>query len=892
MKWFERMLWKLRYGLGASPSRRDFEQEIEAHIDTLAQRFREDGMNQVEALQHARRQFGNLTTLKETRHEMQTSVWLETLGQDLRYGVRVLAKNRAFAVVAILTLALGIGANTAIFSIVNAAILRPLPYPSPERLTILWGNVKRVRVERRGASYPDYRDWREQSRSFEAIAAFDDGPFTLKMAGTPERIAGEYVAQPYFSLLGIHAALGRTFSSEEDRVPQRNAVAVLSDGLWQRRFGADPGIVGKQIQLNDRSYTVIGVAPPGFQGLSDIAEIWVPFVMMASAEDLNSRGARGFRVLARLRPGVRLEQGQAEMDAISNRLARTYPETNEARGVEISPLETELLGDIRKPLLVLLAAVGFVLLIACTNVANLLLARSETRRHEVALRVALGASRGRLVRQLLAESAVLTAFGCIAGILAAHYAIRALMIASPMRFPSFVQPGIDVSVALFAILICGGVALALSLAPATQIGSTGFEEALRQNGGRSTAGRQGSRLRDVLVVAEISISLLLLIGAGLAIRSLQHLAIVNTGYDPSHVLTFRVSLPQLQPTSAAAAGQSDAKVVVAANDILGRITGLAAIESAAVATDAPLSDFGGAVFYSAEGQPPMNAQNMPRAYFHRVSGGFFRTLHTRFIFGRAFTSEEIHNDADVAIVTEDMVKRFWPGQNPVGKRIKVGGLSSTRPWLTIVGVVEPLKYRGLPSNPTADPDLFQVFNERSPVFSVLARTSQTPSAMLSTIRTALIQAEPSILIYNGSTLEDLIDHETSRPRFLGWLMGIFAAMALVLAAIGIYGVISYGVSRRTREIGLRLALGSSRRDVLRAVLGRSIALLACGVLLGAAAGVALTRSITTLVYNVSATDPLTFTAAAALLVLVGIMACLVPAARASRIDPAVALREE
>ena len=892
MNWLRRIHWKLRYALTARHTRQEFDREADDHIAMLADRFRTQGMSEEEARQAARRQFGNLTTLKDDRHDMQTSVYLETLWQDLRYGARMLVKNKAFAAVAVLTLALGIGANTAIFSIVNAAVLRPLPFLRPERLVVLWGNVKRVRVERRGTSYPDYRDWRDQSRSFEAMAAFDDGPFTLRGAETPERIAGEYVSQEYFALLGIRAALGRTFTSEEDRVPLRDAVAVLSDGAWKRRFGGDPGIVGRQIQLDSRTYTVIGVAPAGFVGLSDEADVWVPFAMYGSAEQLNSRGTRGFRVLARLRPGVPLAQAQAEMDAISSRLAQAYPGTNEARGVEVSPLEREALGDMRKPLLVLLAAVGFVLLIACTNVANLLLARSEARRHELAMRMALGAGRRRLIRQLLVESVVLVAFGCMAGVSSAHYAIRALMAASPVRFPTFVHPTIDGAVALFTVLICCGVAVALSLAPAAQIGAARFDEALRQSRGRSTAGRRGSRLQDTLAVAEISLSLLLLIGAGLAIRSLQRLASIKPGYDASHVVSIRVSLPQLERSSAVASGHTDAKAVAAANDILSRIAGLPSVDSAATATDAPLVTWSNAVFYTAEGQPAMNAQTMPRAYFHRVSSGFFQTLHTPIRFGRGFTEDEIHNNANVAIVTENLVNRFWPGQNPLGKRIKVGGLNSDRPWLTIVGVVDPLTYRGFPANPTADPDLFQVFNERSEVFSVLVRTSIAPTTMLAAIRASLRQAEPGILIYNTATLEERIGDETARQRFLGWLMGIFAATALILAVIGIYGVISYGVSRRTREIGLRMALGADRFEVLRAVLGRGVALLSCGVLLGMAAGFSFTRVIATLVYDVSSTDPLTFIAAPALLMAAGLIACLVPAARATRIDPAIALGEE
>jgi predicted permease len=870
----------------------DFDDEINTHVAMLAHRFRAQGMTPEEAWHKARRQFGNSTLLKEAYNEMQTFVWFETLWQDLRYGTRGLARNKGFAAVAVLTLALGIGANTAIFSVVNAAILRPLPYPDPGRLVILWGNVKRVRTERRGASYPDYQDWRDQSRSFEAMADFDDAQFALTGIETPERIPGEYVSPSYFSLLGIHAAMGRTFRPEDDRIPHGEAVAVLTDGAWKRRFGGDPGIVGRAIRLDGATYTIVGVAVPGFRGLTDEAELWTPFLAAGGGSEYKDRGTRGFRVLARLKPGVPLAQAQAEMDTISNGLAKAYPATNEARGVELSPLERETFGDLRKPLLILLAAVGFVLLIASTNVANLLLARSEARQHEVAMRTALGASRGRLLRQLLAESAVLVAFGCLAGLVLAHYGIGALMAASPVKFPSSVHPTIDVGVGLFTMLVCGVVALALGLAPAAQVRTARLDEAFKQSAVRSTGGRRSPRFRDALVVAETSLSLLLLIGAGLMIRSLQHLAGLNPGYDPSHVVNLRVSLPQLQPPGGSDANQTaDAKVVVAASDILRRLSALGSVESASIATDAPLSG-SNAVFYTAEGQSPMNPQAMPRAYFHRVSPDFFHTLHTRLRFGRAFTIDEIHRNANVAVVTENMVKRFWPGQDPIGKRIKVGGLDSSRPWLTIVGVVEELRYRGLPQNPTADPDLFQVFNERSRDFSVLVRTSLEPTAILAAIRTTLRQAEPSILIYSASTLEDLIDRETARPRFTGWLMAIFAGIALVLALIGIYGVMAYTVSRRTREIGLRMALGAGRWEVLRMVAGRGVALVTVGLLLGTAAALALTRMMETLIYGVSSTDPLTFAAAAGLLAALAMVACLLPASRATRIDPAIALRDE
>jgi putative ABC transport system permease protein len=853
----------------------DFDDEVDTHISMLTERLVRRGMPFEDARHEALRQFGNRTVLKEIRNDMRTFVWLETLWQDLRYGVRVLRKNKGFAAVAAITLALGIGANTAIFSVVNAAVLRPLPYPHPQRLAILWGNVKRARVERRGASYPDYLDWHDQTQSFETMAAFTDNKFALTGIDTPERISGEYVSQPYFSLLGMQPALGRTFSPAEDRVPQRDAVVVLSDGAWKHRFGGDPNIVGRTIQLDGHPYTVIGIAPPGFSGLTDQAELWVPFVMSGSAEDLGERGTRGFEVLARLRGGVSFARAQADMDALSLRLARAYPGTNEARGVEISPLEREILGDMRQPLLILLAAVGFVLLIACTNVANLLLARSEARQREIAMRIALGASRRRVLRQLLAESAVLVTLGCLAGLILAHFCARALMAASPVTFPSYVHPSLDPAVTLFTVLICCSVGLVLGLAPATHVRTAGVHDALKQSSGRSAGSDGGRRFRNALVVAEIAFSMLLLIGAGLLIRSLDRLATLDPGYDPSHLLTLRVTLPSLLP----------------AGELLRRVSQLPSVQAASISTDVPLGG-DSAVFYTAEGQPAMNAQTMPRAYFHRVSPDFFKTLRTPFIVGRAFTEDEVHHNADVVIVTESLVKRFWSGRHPIGKRIKVGRLNSPRPWLTIVGVVHDLKYRRWPHNPTADPDLFQVFDERSRDFSVLVRTSLDPSAMALAVRNTLRQIEPSILIYDSATMEEFIAHETAGPRFTGWLMAIFAGIALTLAVIGIYGVVSYSVSRRTREIGVRIALGANRPQVLRMVVGSGMGLVLIGLLLGTGAALALTRLIGTLLYGVTPSDPLTYGAAALTLAIAALMACLMPALRAARIDPAVTLRNE
>ena len=863
-------LSKLRYLFTSRRSLGEFDEEVESHIAMLAARFTARGLTPEEAFRAARRQFGNCTSLAETHNDMQRFVWLETLWQDLRYAARLLRRNLAFAAVAVLTLALGIGANTAIFSVVNAAILRPLPYPDPGRLAILWGNVKRVRIERRGTTYPDFLDWRDRSRRFEGMAIFDDHSFALTGVENPEAIEGEYVSASYFALLGIHAGLGRTFTSEEDRVPQRDAVAVLGDRLWKRRFGGDPAILGRTIQLDGRAFTVVGVAPPGFQGITDGAELWAPCTMSGDAEELESRRMVGWRVLARVRPGVAFQQAQTEMDAIAKQLEQEFPRENQARGIEVAPLEREVSGEYRAPLLLLLAAVGFVLLIATTNVANLLLARSESRQHEVAMRTALGASRGRLVRQLLVESALLVSLGCGAGVALTHYGVAALMAAAPLRFASFVHPTIDGAVVFFAAAVSSVVAVALGLAPAAQAGTEGAA-------GRPGVGQGSARFRSALVIVEVAVSLVLLIAAGMIIRALLHLSAIELGYDPNQIAVIQLRLPQTR--------------ISAAGDILGTLSKLPPVQSASVASDAPFTGER-AVFYTAEGQPPVTAQTMPRAYYHSISTDFFGTLRTPFVFGRPFTANEVRGQANVAIVTRNMVRRFWPGENPIGRRIKVGRPDSPNPWLSIVGVVNEMKYRGLPDNPTADPDLFLPFNEHATDFAVLARTSGDAAAMLPAIQAAVRQSEPSILVLAESPLADLVGQAVAAARFLASLMAIFAGFALFLAAIGIYGVISYSVSRRTREIGLRVALGSGRARVLRLVVGRGMAMVAVGLVLGTAGALVLGRVLASLMQGLSATDPLTFAGASAVLALVALMACLLPAVRATRIDPAIALREQ
>jgi predicted permease len=858
---------------------RDLEDELAFH---LAQRAaHSDPLT-------ARRSFGNPTHWKETARDMWTFDWLEALGKDLRYAARTLRRSPGFTLVAALTLALGIGANTAIFSVVNAVILRPLPYAAPDRLVELWGNVKRAKVERRGTSFPDYFDWRTQSQSFDGMALHTGDNVTLTGVDEPERIPAEYVAQPYFDLLGVAPQLGRTFRPEEDQVPQRDAVVVLSDGLWKRRFGADPGVLGRVMQLNGRGYTIVGVMAAGFRGVEDSADLWVPLMMALSAQDMAQRGNRGPAVLARLKRGVSAAQAQSEMDAICRNLERSFPATNEGRGVEISPLEKEIFGDIHTPLVVLLVAVGFVLLIACTNVANLMLARSEARQRELAVRVALGAGRARMLHQLITESLLLALAGAAAGLLLARWGVRALMAASPVTFPGYVHPEVDWRVALFTVAVSGVVGLALGLAPAAQLRTGNLFEAFKQASSHAADSRRGLRFRNALVVAEVALAMLLLVGAGLLIRSLQQLAAIRPGYDAAHVLALRVTLPRLAP---AASPGADARTVISARDVLTRVARIPSVEQAATASDVPLAG-ASAIFYTAEGQPPVTAQNIPRAYIHRASPGFFQALHIPFVAGRSFTEQETQGTSNVAIVSEAVVKRFWPGQDPIGKRLKPGDSQSNSPWWTIVGVVNDMKYRGLPNNPTADPDIFVPFSERQRQFALLVRTTLDPAAIAPAVRRVVREADPTTVIYGISTMEKMIAGETARFRFTGWLMGIFAGSALLLALIGIYGVMSYTVARRTQEIGIRVALGAGSGDVLRLVVGRGMLLIAGGLALGIAGALALTRLMKGLLYGITATDLASFALAAALLAAVAVVACLIPATRASRIHPAMALRNE
>jgi predicted permease len=817
----------------------------------------------------------------------------ESLVQDTRYAIRSLVKAPGFSVVAILVLAIGIGANTAMFSLVDAMLLRGLPYTDADRLVVLFGTFQRTTAERRGNSFPDHRDWRTMSTHFEDLAAYWNTTITLDGLDEPERIQVETVSAPYFSLLRVAPMHGRTFREDEDAVPNRDRVAVLSDGLWRRRFGSDPNIVNRTIQLGGHTYTVIGVMPAGFTGVSDNAQLWVPF-MMTSIWQLENRVHRGFLTLARLKTGATIQQAQAELDGISAQLTKAYPATNENRGVAVDPLSTQVFGPLESIVLTLMAAVSFVLLIACTNVANLLIGRSETRQKEIAVRTSLGAGPARLFRQLVIESCVLTLTGAAAGAGLAYLTVNAVVALSPIKFPSFVHPGLNQIVLAFTggVAIVGGILL--GLAPAMHSRPTRLADALKESARGGSGGIRSQRLRSTLVIAEVAMAIVLCIGAGLMIRSTQKRAAVDPGFDIERLLVIRVSIPTAPTPQAAApiAGQPPAPptYVLSGRELLERVRAVPGVVSASLDSDVPLDRNIPAIFYLAEGDTTTDSQNFPRAFWHRVSPTFFDTMRIPVTSGRTFTEADQSPTSPAVIVSDNVAKRFWPDQNPIGKRIKPNGqIQPANPWLEIVGTVAETKYRGLPDNPTGDPDLYLPALDRSPQ-AVLIRTAIDPMAVAPAVRAAIRQNQPTIALYGETTMTALADGQTSASRFTTWVLGLFAAITLVLSVIGIYGVMSYLVTQRTREFGIRIALGATRNDVVTSVLRHGGILIAFGTVIGIAVTGGLYRVFSSQLYDVTAFD---ISSALAILSLVAaaVLACLVPSIRATRVDPVSALRD-
>jgi putative ABC transport system permease protein len=805
---------------------------------------------------------------------------MNTLLSDIRHALRSLFKNRGFAAVALLTIALGIGANTAVFSVVNAVLLQPLPFEDADRLVAIHETARRATVERRSPAYLNFQDWQRETRTLESLAAHSGEWLTLPIGEAHERLSGELVSWNYFDVLGARPAIGRTFSPSDD-LQGAAPVIILSDALWDRAFGRDPAVMGRAIRVDNELATVVGIMPARMRGLTDAAELWAPVGRFAAAPMLERRGERWLDgVVARLKPGVSIAQARSEMEGIAVRLEQLHKE-NRDRGIGLVPLRDEFFGEIRPMLLVLLGAVGFVLLIACVNVASLLLARGSARQRELAVRAALGARRSRLVRQLLTESVVLSVIGGLAGLIAAFWSIDLLVALSPIPFPTFVRIAVDLRVLAFTFGVCVISGLLFGLVPAVAASHSDLVTTLKA-GGRDGADGGSPLLRKALVTAEIALALVLLIGAGLMLRTMNRLGAFDPGFRPDGLVTLRVALPVDSDTDA---DRVAARTTQFAHMLLDRVRELPGVTGASLASAAPLSGISSATIARTEAAPETGI----RIYRHAVSPGYFRSLGIPLLEGRDFTSSDARSAHQrVAIVSRTMAARHWPGQSALLKRFRIADRT-----YEVIGVVGDVQQRSLLEPESADPDIyFPLFQLPNRAFAVMARSSGDPQPTIAAIREVVAELNASVPVFSVSTGEELVAQQTTDVRFSSALLGAFALVALTLTMVGIYGVTAYTVSRQTRQVGIRMALGATRADVLRLIVRGGLTFIIAGLTLGTLAAFGLTRLLSSLIYGVSATDPMTFAAVTALLAIVAVLACLVPAARATRIDPVVALRSE
>jgi len=817
---------------------------------------------------------------------------METLFQDLRYGVRMLVKSPGFTAVAVATLALGISANTALFSVINGVLLSPLPFPQPDQLVTLHEN--KPNFEGGSVSYPNFRDWRKENHTFSSLALSRTYAFSLTGVGEAEQVTGEFISSDFFSVLGVRPVIGRTFTEDEEPVGA-GPVALISAGLWQRKFSSAPDILGKNITLDGRDYTIIGVIPANFHlaipGFND-SQVYAPIGQWSNPILLERGAGLGFHGIGRLKPGMTIEQARADMDGVTRSLAEAFPDADKGISAKLRPLKEQMTGGIRPLLLVLLAAVGFVLMIACVNVANLLLARASKRTREFAVRAALGASQGRVIRQLLTESILLALAGGGMGLLLAAWGTGAAMRMLPAALPRAEQVGLDFRVLIFTAGLSLLAGVLFGLTPALKKSQPDLHETLKQ-GGRGASGTR-HRIQSVFVVSEMALALVLLIGAGLTIRSLLKLWSVDPGFNAHNVLTFGLSLP---PSLVHAKPDAIRAAFREFDDKLAAVPGIEAVSQTWGAV--PFSGDDEQLFWL-EGQPkPTNKNDMNWAINYIVEPGYLKAMGIPLLRGRFFTSQDNEHTPLVVVVDEVFARKYFPGQDPVGKRINLDRFN--RP-AEIVGMVGHVKQWGLDTDDQQSlrsglyipcmqmPDDFVAMSPTSS--AVVVRSEGNSARLLDSIRHMNAQMSNQQVIFGAQTMESLISDSMASRRFSMILLVVFAVLALLLAAVGIYGVISYIAGQRTNEIGLRMALGAQKRDILFLILSRGGKLAGLGVAIGLAAAVDLTRLMASLLYGVGATDPLTFAGVAVLLTLVALAACYIPARRAAKVDPIVALRYE
>lgn len=819
-----------------------------------------------------------------------------TLWQDIRYGVRMLIKNPGMAFVVILALALGIGANTAIFSVVNSVLLRPLPFDQADQLVFL--NERSPVLDEMSISYPNFIDWRNQNQSFEKIGVYNRASYNLTGSGEPERIVAAQMSADLFSVLRVNPLLGRVYTNDEDK-PGGNPVVVLSHGLWERRFGGQKEILNQALTLNGKSYTVIGVMPQGFIYPSRI-EMWVPVGQLSDQTSWQRRGNHpGLYGIARLKPGVSLQQAQADLDNIALNLQKQYPDTNMSNGIRMRPLLEIFVSDVRRALWVLFAAVGFVLLIACANIANLLLARATSRQKEMAIRAAMGASRWRIARQLLTESVLLSLIGGSLGIILARWLIDLILYISPDAIPRSREIAMDWRVLAFTVGVSFLTGILFGLVPALQAGVVALHETLKETG-RGVTRRHW--LRSSLVIVEVASTLVLLIGAGLLIRSFYRLQSVNPGFSYEHLMSFSVSLPQRKYSTPEQ--RSDFF-----NRLLEGIRNVPGVQSSAAASGLPLGNNGWQTSYVVDGQPPPQPGQSPLMEACLVTPDYFKAMNIPLISGRYFNEQDnrahlagrdlskLNEDQvrvagiNVIVIDQEFAKRHWPNEDAVGKRIKLG-MDPGSPVLTIVGVVGRVKMEGLNLDSNRVQGYFSFLQNPASGMTVLIKGASDPNQTLAAVREQVKNVDPDQPIYNIRTMDDIRAESIAPERLNLTLLSIFAGIALVLALLGIYGVMSYSVTQRTHEIGIRMAIGAQPWDVFRMILGQGMVLALVGIVLGLIGAFALTRLMTTMLFGVEPTDPATFAVIATLLAAVALLACYLPGRRATKVNPVVSLRYE
>jgi predicted permease len=859
----------------------ELDDELRFHFEKQVSKFIQSGMAPEEAKRRARLEFGGIEQLKEEHRDARGVSFIETLLQDVRYGLRMLRKNPGFTAIAVLTLALGIGANTAIFSLVNTVLLRPLPYKDADQLVTVWGYNRTRGFTTDLVSPLDFADWRSQNSVFEGIAASTDVTYTLTGLGEPALLIAYSFSSDYFHVLGVAPLLGRTFLPEEEQ-PGKNHVTVLSYSFWQSRLGGDRDIVGKTLTLDGEPYTIIGVMPQAFK-YPQFTELWTPLTV--GAETANDRAYRYLRVMARLKPGVTLQQAATEMNAIANRLALAYPKTNKDEdATSLISLREKISGDIRPALLVLLCAVGSVLLIACANVANLLLARAAGRQSEVAVRAALGASRSRLARQFLTESMLLGLIGGALGMLLASLSTRAIVTMFPptifnLNIPHIEEIPIDGWVLGFAVAVSLFTGAVFGLVPALQ--ACVNTSASMKESGRGLAGSvQGRRFRSALVVVELALSLILLTAAGLTLKSFFHLLRGDLGFNPDHVLTMRVLLPDSKY-------KTDGQRIAFSDQAMEGIRSLPGLEAAGTVTFLPLSGWRGGRTVALEGQATPENQR-PEVLWSSVTPDYFRALRTPLLQGRFFTDRDNQGAPGAVIISKSLARQLAPNADPLGKRIEVQGLKGT---LEIVGIVGDVHHLGITSETTAG--IYLPFSQAPPPLICFAiRTLGDPYSVAKVAQRAIWAVDKDQAVGFVMSMSQLASESLAPQRVIMLILGTFGGMALLMAGVGLYGVIANSVAQRTHEIGVRMALGARSGDVLKLVLGQGLSLVAVGVAIGFAGAFGLMRFVSSLLYGVRATDPLTLTLAAFVLSVVALFASYIPARRAVRVDPMVALRYE